>query len=232
MRDQKGFEFEVARATASLLGEDWQIVSRESPDFSVTADGMTFGLEVTQLFAGPTDKDGSSARRAESANAAWLHAIQAEFEQASPAKLYLSFRGEASDDARTEILEILAAQDLANKGPDFWFKRPLRGGFLHVRTGLVTPWRFMNDAEGWASFDDGPLRAAIEKKSAKLERYSRDHEDVRLIAFTESSLNSGKLVITHFDGISLGGFSKIYLLRYPFELVVLDHEGSRTFPPG
>lgn len=230
--DKKGQERHVVQVAARLLQETWRVSEGESPDFTVLSGDNRFGLEVTELFVGSAGRKGDPARRAEASNSAWLEEIRLTYAHTSDASLYVSYRGPISAEIGSEILLILEAENLASKAEGYWFKAVIGAGSLHVRVGLDARWLYLDDMEGWASFDSGPLVRAIERKSAKVSDYRRGstHEDIRLLAFNNPWLNSGRLLITNFDGIDRGAFSAIYVLYYPFEVTIIDNSGWRTYP--
>jgi len=230
--DKKAQELHVVEIAAKILGEPWVPTEGESPDFTVVNGSEHFGLEVTQLFTGSASKKGDVKRRAEAMNSAWLQSLKLEYRRVSNASLYVSYRGPTSKSIGDEILQILLSKDLDSKPSGYWFKKAVGGGLLHVRVGLEVHWLFLGDMNGWASYDNAPLQRAIEKKSIKaaLYREAESPDDLRLLAFNNPWLNSGKLVITKFDDIRLGEFSKIYILNYPFEVTMIDRHGWTTIP--
>lgn len=230
--DKKAQELHVVQIAAKILGEPWVATEGESPDFTVMNGSERFGLEVTQLFIGNASKKGDSKRRAEAMNSAWLQSLKLAYSTASNASLYVSYRGPTSQSIGDEILQILLSEDLGSKPSGYWFKRNVGGGLLHVRVGLEIRWLFLGDMNGWASYDNAPLQRAIEKKSFKAAMYREAErpKDLRLLAFNNPWLNSGKLVITKFDDVPLGEFSKIYILNYPFEVTTIDQHGWNTIP--
>lgn len=230
--DKKAQELHVVQIAAKVLGEPWVAAEGESPDFIVMNGSEHFGLEVTQLFIGDAGKKGDSKRRAEAINSAWLQDLKSTYSETSNASLYVSYRGSTSQSIGDEILQILLSEDLGSKPSGYWFKRAVGGGLVHVRVGLEVRWLFLSDMNGWASYDNAPLRRAIETKSAKAAGYRETGRlnDLRLLAFNNPWLNSGKLVITKFDDVPFGEFSKIYILNYPFEVTTIDQNGWTTIP--
>ena len=65
----KGQERFFVEEAARLLGVEWELAEdRESPDFLIDDGSCRFGLEVSELFAGPVGVKGAERKNAESIN--------------------------------------------------------------------------------------------------------------------------------------------------------------------
>ena len=215
MATKKQTESYFVEEAAKLLGQNWQLVGREEPDFIVTCDSHEFALEVTQVFVGKTTKKGSQDRRAESNRADWLDAIRAEYAKHSTADLSLKYLGAATDAAGTDILKMLLAEQFDDKSTLHQLEKRVADGKLWATKALRPEWTFMSDGVGWVSRDGAMIQQAIQKKSVNLPKYSLANRDVRLLVVADRLKNSGKLTVDESFTPALHGFKGVYFLSYP-----------------
>ena len=218
METKKQIERHFVEEAARLLGQKWQLESREEPDFMITSSSQEFALEVTQVFIGKTTKKGSQDRSAESKKADWLSAIRVEYAKHSAAALSLKYLGAATDSAGVEILKRLLAEQFDDKPILHQIEKSVADGKLWVTKGFRADWIFVADGVGWVSGDAEYVQQAILKKSANLQKYRAASHDVRLLVIADRTKNSGKLTIDDEFVPTLHGFDGVYFLSYPINV--------------
>jgi hypothetical protein len=102
---KKAAERFFALETAKRIGANWNLgEDRESPDFLVTEGGHRFGLEVSEVFMGPSGRDGSAMKRAESVVQRTVNSLRARFEQIANARLRVQLVGSLSANNLESVL--------------------------------------------------------------------------------------------------------------------------------
>lgn len=221
-QDRKAFERSIVHQAALKLGEEWEVNDRESPDFLVDATTGRFGLEVTECHAGPKDKGGSPVRRSESFNSRWLAEVRREFSATSDTPLHVRYYGEASDAARLELLDVLQSARFEERSDFFSLWQAVGEGRVFAFKTQHSAWNVFSDRSGPMSSDGHCLQREIDKKAEKLARYHNICTDVRLLAFTFPTYNSGRFELPEGFIPDLRGFDVVYFFSYPARVRVFD----------
>lgn len=231
-RKEQHFVEEAAR----LLGESWSAAARECPDFIIGTSGSHFGLEVSEVYLGPSGERGSSAKETESQNHRWLNKICREVEERDKVKLDVAFLGKRSDPARAAILAALSAEDFANRPVGHRMEPPPddgdsesepEHGRLWATKAIHSRATFVQDSSGWVSTDTAILQEAISRKAFKLANYREAVKDVRLLLVADRTRNSGKLMARGNIAVDPCGFDVIYFLSYPVKIEICGVVSSR-----
>ncbi|MCF8468877.1 MAG: hypothetical protein K9G33_15865 [Sneathiella sp.] len=234
-RQKREEKFYVERA-AELLNQTWCIQKHtESPDFLIKDDHGCFGLEVTNIFKGDTTERGSVQKGPENQRGKKLSEFQKEYEEKTETKIHLRIyiqeylwekNGTIKDEYFREILKILYDMKLPSK--DYGYSENTKlddGTFFQITKGDRLPWKLINDSGGWVgTAPEDQIIRVINKKAQKLCKYrtNSDQRDIRLLIVAERLKNSGKLLFQENYEICLGGFTKVYLLSHPDQIVELS----------
>lgn len=217
--EKKGKERFWVAETARFLNETWELQQREEPDFGVTSAGSQFGLEVTECYIGPSNRNGSKMRKEESYNVNLLEGVRMKYQDLGGIVLDLQYLGDSNDQAMTDLLNALMEADL---GADGEFAERVEvnfpGGKAFVRRSPTPRWASIGDQVGWVSQNEGFLQREIDKKSSKLLKYRENFSNVRLLVVANRTYNSGKLRLKEGFQPDLRGFDAVYFFSYPVEV--------------
>ncbi len=157
--------------------------------------------------------------------------LRAQYEAAENIPLDVKFVGDlGSENLQTAIPSILA-QDISSKLTGYHFvydttlAHPHRARLrVHVTKALRGNWYSVNDRVGFADRNpEAIIAAAIKSKAGELEHYKDvAGPDVRLLLVADRIYNSGKLTLDKNTAFDLCGFTSVYLLPYPEDLIVLN----------
>jgi hypothetical protein len=228
---QKKRERFYAEEAARSLGKNWDLgMDRECPDFVVSDGSQEFGLELTQIFVGPQDGNGSSKKAAEAKAEHKLDELRRQYEAVEHIPLNVDLVGTMDTENMASVIPALLAQDLPSKPVGFRFvhdtsiANPTHARLrVHVTKGLRPIWRSMNERSGFVDHHPhGIIASAIAKKAADLWRYQQvAGSDVRLMLVADRTSSSGKLTLLKDVGFEFCGFSAVYLFPYPASAVAL-----------
>jgi len=223
---KKAAERFFALETAKRIGANWNLgEDRESPDFLVTEGGHRFGLEVSEVFMGPSGRDGSAMKRAESVVQRTVNSLRARFEQIANASLRVQLVGSLSAKNLESVLSRLLAEDFPSKPVLHHVVFDTRNGLrAHATKGLRHDWFSVNDRVGWVDRDPiAKLAEALEAKSSDLKKLQDAvGPDVRLLFVSNRFNNSGKLCLSQPAGIDLMGFRAVYFFSFPENVIVFQ----------
>ena len=91
---KKNFERFFAEEAARHVGKNWALsADRERPDFIRDRRRHKFGLEVTEIFTGPSGRAGSSMKRAESESQWTINSLRMAYEKTANVPLRVQFVG-------------------------------------------------------------------------------------------------------------------------------------------
>ena len=112
---QKTQEWLFAGKAGKLLGGQWDIADRESPDFIVNEGGKRFGLEVCQIFTGERDAKGSSSKKNEAENQKQIDRYRRKYEEKENALLSVQLMGDTCDENMEEVIQFLIEKKFSEK---------------------------------------------------------------------------------------------------------------------
>lgn len=219
---QKKQEIRFARRAAELLVEEWQVrcaPNEESwPDLIVESSGITFGLEVRELYPDESKK-GSKKRENESLHIASISALAKKYYKSSCVPIRVNILG--SIEQEEVILESLL-QSIERLG-DLEQARlePYEGCVAYVlklpsNFGKYMRWSYISDKVGWVGYlDCENIEEKIKEKAIKIKKYSENIKEIRLLLVCNRLLNSGKFVYIKNKQIEILGFNEVYFLSYP-----------------
>lgn len=223
---ERFFVEEAARS----LGLRWEVVEdRESPDFLIEDGRCRFGLEVSELFAGPMGNRGAARKAAESIHQKTIDRCRRAYEKERDVPLGVKILGNVTKEAMEELLAILLAQDFARMRPGERFEVEISAQFkVHVTRALRHQWFRVNDRVGWVNTNPLPMiEAAVAKKSELLNTYREvAGADIRLLLVANRMFASGKLKLVENSTVDTQGFRVVYFFSYPETIKVLHEQGA------
>lgn len=235
MEDQKRNELEIVRLASTILQEKWSPQECESPDFIVVTPSSTFGLEVTECYAGRSHKKGSVLAQEARHRQKIMDEIRVKAIEAHPhvAEWGLSFFGPWSDHkgvarAVMEALEDEIAGVDRNlsippleENADFPSLGALPSVLVSKRAHPLAArqWRYMADHAGGVETCSGQLQAAIDAKAPKVLSYRNKCNEVRLLVSAFSLKTSGNVSVDSSFLPNLRGFDIVYFLFIPLYVV-------------
>jgi hypothetical protein len=216
---KKATELMFVEKVAGLLGRQWTIggAERETPDFIVTEGDRRFGLEVTEIFTGPTQAGGSVAKKDERVRQSAISTLRKQYEALAGITLDVKINNLNHADM-APIIPALLAEDFASKPDLHKVRRDLGDGLIvHARKFSRGDWISVNDRVGWVTRDSLPIISEqVRHKATKLPSYQSDvGDDVRLLVVASHIMNSGKLELEGVHNLDLHGFRAVYFLSYP-----------------
>jgi hypothetical protein len=227
-RRDKNMERLYVEFCASRLGAAWTIAEGEAPDFLITDEAHTFGLEVTRAFTDSSDAPGGSeVRRAEGAAVRRMARILREVEERTSIVISASFSRRPGVADQAEIVDRLVALNLQALPLGGRAELTLANG-LKVRTqhALHHIWRIDSDSVGWVGRQGHvPLQQCIAAKSPGTKSYSGPGAlDLRLLVVADATSNSGKLRVDAGAAIDPMGFTRVYFAAYPLEVLTFPRD--------
>lgn len=219
---QKWLELRYATKACEKLDMLWEITPSPNeidwPDLLVTEDGYRFGLEVREIFPDESFK-GSKKRRDEASNVRVITEISEKYYALSEVPIRVKFIGSVSDQELIVNKLVSASSTLKDSEQVRLELAPecvLYITKLHLSFKNYNRWVYVSDQVGWVSnLDAGFIQEKIDEKSAKLVKYIKNINDVRLLLVCNRELNSGKFVCSPEGLINLAGFKEVYFLSYP-----------------
>jgi hypothetical protein len=227
---QKWLELRYVTKAYEKLGKSWSVDSAPDesdwPDILAVEDGHKFGIEIREIFPDESTK-GSVNRRREANNDQSIRDIAKAYYEDSDLPISLKFIGDISN--QTAIVNKLwsASKDI----PDMdqvrlelsssctMYIRKLPSRFENYNR-----WTYVSDRAGWVGkLDTDFIQEKIDEKSSKLEKYTRNIDDVRLLLVCNRDLNSGKFVYSPEGTINPSGFKEVYFLSYPDSACILSN---------
>ena len=223
---ERFFVEEAARS----LGLQWEVgEDRESPDFLIEDGRCRFGLEVSELFAGPVGNRGATRKAAESIHQKTIDRCRRAYEKERDVPLGVKILGNVTKEAMEGLLAILLAQDLARMRPGERFEVEISDQFkVHVTRALRHQWFQVNDRVGWVNTNPLPMiEAAVAKKSELLNTYREvAGADIRLLLVANRMFASGKLQLVENSTVDTRGFRVVYFFSYPETVKVFHEQGA------
>lgn len=228
---QKSEEKALASMAAAILGEEWNLVDSERPDFIVNTLEGDFGLEVTSCFSGDYKKGSSLAVQSARYRQEKLHEIRekclARFPQIAPWSL--SYMDEWNDgDVETRIVAAIESvirdekQDIFSvstfqeeTGEPVPLNIPKILINKHPRPFLGDAWKNMKDHAGPPEISSLSFQLCIDKKAKKIPQYRNKHEDVRLLVSAFSLESSGNVSIDEDFIPNIYDFNRVYFMHAP-----------------
>lgn len=245
---KKQEELNFARSLARALGEEWTIEPREEPDLLVHDSGGTFGLEVTEVFAGETNsRGGSKLKKSQADTQKIINKIRREYERVEPdIPLSVEFVGEVHESFTSLVVRALVDLELRDKSKLHRERCDVcqdeRSLTLHIkrlpddcnRDRLIRPdWYSIDESIGWRDDREEILQERIQEKSKRLEQYRRNLAcvleidnsglvDIRLLLVSNHYWAAGMIRPSTQVSYEFHGFNKVYfypLPREPSELI-------------
>ncbi|MFQ5765689.1 MAG: hypothetical protein ACE5GT_12240 [Rhodospirillales bacterium] len=208
------------------LDPDWE----ECPDFLVTEGGHKFGLEVSSVFTGPQNRDGSKTKEKESRTQRAVNDLRAQYEKLSSAPLGVRFVGDILRAENVDkVVPALIEEGFESKPLSHHLRIDLGDGFIvHATKALRAEWFSVKDRVGWVNRDPMQCIAdAVEKKSKKLPKYQEAvGSDIRLLLVANRIFNSGKLMFENPGKLDYRGFRVVYFFSYPEPINVFEYASS------
>ena len=215
--------FFVEEAARSLR-VPWEILEeRESPDFIVDDGGCRFGLEISELFAGPVGIGGAIRKAAESFHQKTIDRYRSAYERERTVPLRVAILGKVTRGSMEELLTMLLSHDLEAMRPGERFEVLTSNLFkAHVTRGLRHEWFRVNDRVGWVNTNPLPIiDKAVAKKSKLLPRYREAAgPDIRLLLVANRLFGSGKLQLVNDSIVDTQEFRIVYFFSYPETVTV------------
>lgn len=231
---RKALERHYAAETARLLGQHWVLgPDRESPDFVVDANGQLFGLEVTEIFSGPTDGRGAVMKRAESKRQKRIQRLQEEYEAEEAIPLVVQLVGDTGEINLSSVITEIRMLELAEKPPGHQARIEINEGDglleAYVTKALRSEWLCVDDRVGWVNLKPQQvIQQAIVEKAGRLQAYREaSGPDVRLLVVANRIQNSGKLKLGAPIHLDLAGFSAVYFFSYPEDVHLFTASAPR-----
>lgn len=219
---QKELEKIYAAKAADLLGESWEISASHDeenwPDLIVRHQGEVFGVEVREIFSDEARK-GSRMKSDERFNIKALAAIAEMYYQQSGSPIRVNTLGSLEE--KEQILLALRATSEPLQELEQARVEVGRDCIAYVRRlpetfGKYTRWTHVADRAGWVrNLDSFFIEEKIAEKAAKLKKYQRYHNEVRLLLVANRVYNSGRMSFTNVIPADGQGFAEVYLLSYP-----------------
>jgi hypothetical protein len=225
---QKNIEEVYALKLSELLKVSWQIESAPNevdwPDLLINSNGDKFGLEVREIYSDETRK-GSMKKAKESSNIQLVKTICNAYYDVSNTPISVKFLGDIGN--RAEIISSITNE--VQKLKEFEQARlvPYLGSVVFVTKlpmscGKYNRWVYVSDKVGWVSkLNEQLIQSKISEKAAKLSKYSKNINDVRLLLVCNSLFNSGKYKIPDQNSLKTQGFEAVYILLYPDSICVI-----------
>ncbi|OSQ47435.1 hypothetical protein [Thalassospira alkalitolerans] len=236
-KQQKLEECRYVHKTAELLGFSWNIAKQqEAPDFIITENNSTFGLEVTEIFTGNITKSGGAKLKGnEHYRQEQLNKIRTTFEAKESVKLHLrllrsSANQQTGNITRTEICDILRAliaEKITQKEIGFSNTIELKhGGKIQITNEYKSRWYVVNDRAGFVlQHPEYQIQSAINKKNEKFQQYQDNAgDDIRLLIVANRTSNSGKIRLSDHSSLTVDykNFKVVYFLSHPEEATALQ----------
>lgn len=220
---ERNFVEEAAR----LLGVEWELAEdRESPDFIIDDGSCRFGLEVSELFAGPVGIKGAVRKIAESWNQKKIDRCRRAYEKECDVPLDVAILGKVTKETIAKLLPEILGRNLEAMKPGERFEVVMNEQFkAHVMRAFHHRWLRVNDSVGWVNTSpESAIARAVANKSKLLPKY-RDAVggDVRLLLVANQLFASGKLQMGNAVALDTKGFQFVYFFSYP-ESVTVFHE--------
>ena len=226
----KGQERFFVEEAARLLGVEWELAEdRESPDFLIDDGSCRFGLEVSELFAGPVGVKGAERKNAESINQKKIDRCRRTYEKERDVPLDVAILGQVTRETMEELLTEILGRDLAAMGPGERFEVVMNERFkARVMRAFHNRWFRVNDGVGWVNSNPAPVIArAVAKKTGLLPKYREAvGGDVRLLLVANRLFASGKLQVVDEATVDTEGFRVVYFLSYPESVTVFHEQGA------
>jgi len=215
---------------------------REAPDFAISVDGRTIGLEVTELFR-PCNGNGISLQAQESLEDRVIRDAKRAYEKAggSPIHVTFLFRTTADfkairrDELADSISQLLLGLSLdaqahttwRNNHSDLALEPLVLLTVLPVRASSMAHWSAARSS--WVGkLTSELLQSAISNKNEKVSEYRKNFDELWLLVATDSSRPSQMFNLEHkvpTEGID-SLFDRTYVLRIFSNQVTLVHQRS------
>ena len=226
----KGQERFFVEEAARSLGVQWEVgEDRESPDFLIDDGSYRFGLEVSELFAGPVGIRGALRKAAESFHQKTIDRCRRAYEKERDVPLRIAILGKVTKESLEKSLTILLARDLARMRPGERFEVEISDQFkAHVTRAFRHQWFRVNDRVGWVNTNPLPMiEEAAAKKSELLANYREAAgPDIRLLLVANRMFASGKLQLVEDSTVDTQGFRVVYFFSYPETINVFHEQGA------
>ena len=225
-RQERFFVEEAARS----LGVQWEVgEDRESPDFLIDDGSCRFGLEVSELFAGPVGIRGALRKATESFHQKTIDRCRRAYEKERAVPLRVAILGKVTSGSMEELLTMLLCHDLESMQPGERFEVEISDQFkAHVTRALRHQWFRVNDRVGWVNTNPLPMiEEAAAKKSELLANYREAAgPDIRLLLVANRLFASGKLQLVEDSTVDTQGFRVVYFFSYPETVNVFHEQGA------
>jgi hypothetical protein len=224
---QKRIEEFYALKLAELLKEDWKIKTAPDevswPDLLVAYNGKNFGLEVREIYLDESRK-GSPKRAKETFHIKQVKLICEQYYKTTGIPILAKFLGSIENVER--IVSCITSMQPLNDFEQIKLE-PYLGSVVFVTKlpdscAKYDRWIYVSDRVGWVSkLDIELIESKILEKARKLQKYSKNIDDVRLLLVSNSELNSGKHQIPDVNELDTQGFKEVYILKYPDRVSVI-----------
>ena len=190
----------------------------------ITEGDITFGLEVSELFAGPVRKGGAVRKIKESLHQQTIDRYRNSYEREAGISLRVQILGTIDDRVMKELVQELLTHDFASWKPGTQFEFRLNTHFkVHVTKAFRGEWFRVDDRVGWVNSDPLPvIQEGVAKKAENLQWYQHFvGHDVRLLLVANRLHASGKLKLVKKEAsVDTLGFRAVYFFSYPENVTV------------
>ena len=227
---QKNTEIFYAENTGELLGELWKVESAPDeenwPDLLVSTGKEKFGLEVREIYLDETNK-GSIKKADESENRKKIQELASLYYKRNLTPIKVDILGDLSDPKKILSSIINSVHKLSTFGQkkiDIKDDCTIFIDRLPDQMGEYKMWNYITDKVGWVeSINKETIDKFITMKAKKLEKYSKNITDVRLLLVGDRFYNSGRSKLPYGDDLKFDkqGFTEVYYLSYPESVIKL-----------
>lgn len=210
----------------SLIFED------EEPDFGITIENKTIGIEITGLYKDDTI-NGSLKKRKENLKSKWLSSVSKEYYKLSDIPIHvkvLTQFGEMNCEPKNIANELIKRNSLAIREEiefevelsrhcciKIWMER------LPNEFERYNRWIFIDNHVDWSrEINESQLINIIENKSEKLLNYKKKYNEIYLLIIADRTNGSGMFHIINDLVVPSYGFSTIFLVLYPERLIKIS----------
>ena len=225
---QKLSEQAYATQVAKILKSPWQISNAPNelhwPDLLISTDKETFGLEVREIY--PEQLLSDSQALLASDYQTLVNGIKEAYETSHNRPLRVNFIGDISQ-PDVIVKALIKCSSTLDDFAQTHFS-PYPGVHLYI-SALPTNahnherWLYVAEQQNKRpTLTKERISNKIKEKSAKLNRYSKNIDDVRLLLVSNAlfKLNHSHKKMLH--SLTTQGFKKVYLLSFPNRVDVIN----------
>lgn len=224
-QSQKNEEIHYAQKASELLNEFWSIEESPDevhwPDLMISNEESKFGLEVRNIFK-DEGTSGSYMKEIESIRINRLKALSILYYSQSVIPISLKIRGDIQKNEISEVVEFIQSkveiikelEQYESVVPNVEVKIYIRR--LPEELAGYNRWQNISDYVGWVSkLTPDVIERAIKAKESKIDKYSKNIKEIKLLLVLNRTLNSGRAELPIEMEAIVTNFSEIFILLYP-----------------